>query len=111
VSNLAPPAPPAPIIPPATAPTTKPPAVYLGFADGKNLLSTNARTYLSSLAGKLKAGSSVTITGYAKDNAPLAKSRARAVENYLLSQIAVRITLKFVTTSAANKVLVVTTRL
>jgi hypothetical protein len=58
-------------------PTTKPPAISLGFGSGsgsgKIVLSANVKTHLSALAEKLNAGASVTITGYAKGNASLAK--------------------------------------
>ena len=83
-----------------------PSKVTTSVAPGKSSVSSGARSALRALAKKLVAGAEVTITGYAKGNAVLARSRANAVARYLKSLVSVRVTEKTVTTSSANDVTV-----
>jgi hypothetical protein len=87
----------------------RPPAISVDLGAKGVALSSAEKSTLRALAKKLIAGASVTFTGYAEGNARLAKSRAIAAETYLLSRVKIHVTLKTVTSSAANKVTVVTT--
>jgi hypothetical protein len=51
----------------------------------------------------------VTITGYARGNLGLAKSRATAVSRYLVGRIKVKVTFKWVTRTTLREVVVTTT--
>jgi hypothetical protein len=88
----------------------RPSAVTLGFAAGKSALNAAARSALTRLTKKLVAGASVTITGYAKGNVVLAKSRARVTSKYLSGKIKIHASLKTVTSASLNKVTVITTK-
>jgi len=88
----------------------RPSAVTLGFAAGKSALNAAAQKALGALAKKLVAGASVTVTGYAKGNVVLAKSRARVTSKYLSGKIKIHATLKTVTSASLNKVTVITTK-
>jgi hypothetical protein len=87
-----------------------PSKVSTSFAAHKAALSAGARSQLRALAKKLIAGASVTVTGYAKGDATLAKARATAVANYLKSLVHVKVTLKTVTRTSANEVAVTTSK-
>jgi hypothetical protein len=94
-------------------PTALPTVVTVTFAAKSSALSTKAKEALDALGKKLASGASVTVTGYAKGNNVLAKSRAAAVTNYLSSLIKVHVTLKSVVTVvnvALNKATVATTK-
>jgi outer membrane protein OmpA-like peptidoglycan-associated protein len=73
-------------------------------------LSATAKNVLSALAKKLVKGGSVTVVGYAHDDATLARKRAEVVARYLAAKVAVHVSIKIVTTSTVNKVMVITTR-
>jgi outer membrane protein OmpA-like peptidoglycan-associated protein len=81
-----------------------------GFAAHKATLSASAKSALRVLAKKLIAGASVTVTGYAKGNAALARGRANAVATYLKSLVHVKVTLKTVTRASVNEVTVTTSQ-
>jgi hypothetical protein len=87
-----------------------PSKVTTSIAPGSSSLSAGAKTQLRTLAKKLVDGASLTITGYAKNDARLAKSRASAVARYLESLVRVKVTLKTVVTSSSNHVIVVTNK-
>jgi hypothetical protein len=81
-------------------------ALHFGATDGS--LSAGAKEALTSLAKRLVAGATVTITGYAKGSARLARSRANAAAKYLFSRVKIHLTLKTVSNTTANKVTVAT---
>jgi len=60
-------------------------------------LSSAAKSELAALSKKLVERASVTVTGYAKGNANLAKSRATAVASYLSNKDDTHGTVKTVT--------------
>jgi len=94
----------------AMALPARPGTVTLDFAAKSSALTPGAKRTLVSLSRELLAGASVTVTGFAKGNAKLAKSRASAAVNYLKSSVAVHVTIKTVTSTTANKVTVTTTK-
>ncbi len=94
----------------ALALPARPSTLTLGFAGSSSVLTPAANRALTALAKKLLAGASVTITGYAKGNAGLARSRATAVAKYLLTRVKVHVTEKTVTNAAASKITVATTK-
>ena len=65
---------------------------------------------LAKLVTKLASGYSITVTGYAKDNAALAKRRAQAVGAYLDARVKAHVTIRIVTRTTLNKVTVATTK-
>jgi outer membrane protein OmpA-like peptidoglycan-associated protein len=65
---------------------------------------------LAILAKKLARGYSITVTGYAKGNAVLAKRRAEVVAAFLGTRVKIHVTIKVVTNTALSKVTVATTR-
>jgi outer membrane protein OmpA-like peptidoglycan-associated protein len=83
--------------------TASPVAITVSFAAKSNALSAEAKKALRALATKLVAGASVTITGFAKGDSVLAKSRAKTVANYLASLVKIQVTLKSVTGVAAER--------
>jgi hypothetical protein len=93
------------------APRVRPAALSMSFTAGSSAVSPAAKRSLLSLSKKLRAGDSVVVTGYAKDNPALAKSRASAVARYLLSRVRIHERLKAVTHVAMNEVTVTTTKL
>jgi hypothetical protein len=68
------------------------------------------KSTLGVLAKKLKAGYSITITGFAKDDAALARRRALAVEAFLEARVKIHITIRVVTNTTLSKVAVATTK-
>jgi outer membrane protein OmpA-like peptidoglycan-associated protein len=90
--------------------TVKIAVVTVDFAIGGSKLNSAAKNDLEHLAKKLRDGDSVTITGYAKGNSTLAKSRAKVVADYLSKLAKVRSVIKTVTTSRANKTTVKMTK-
>jgi outer membrane protein OmpA-like peptidoglycan-associated protein len=96
-------APPAPISVPIPRDVT--------FAGNGDALSTKSKTLLLALISKLKPGASLTVTGYAYHDEALAKKRATAVADFLRAHLAVRVTIKAVTTSLVGRVMVITTKL
>jgi len=75
------------------------------------VLSLRAKDVLNALVKKLSAGDAITIIGYAHDDKALARRRAVVVANFLLRRISVHVSIKIVTTSTVNKVMVITTKL
>jgi outer membrane protein OmpA-like peptidoglycan-associated protein len=94
---------------PQSTTTTTPPhiaksaVVTIAFEVGDSKLRTSAKNDLTRFAKELHPGDSVTVTGYAKNRSMLAWSRAKTVSNYLAKRVDVRIVLKIVTTTIANK--------
>ena len=87
----------------------KPAPVKITFTSTRSTLSTAAKNALINLSKKLTTKSSVTITGYARSNLGLAKSRATAVSRYLVGRIKVKVTFKWVTRTTLREVVVATT--
>ena len=104
--------------PPATItmlakPTSARPApVSLAFAGTRSALSGAAERSLLSLSYKLLPGASVTVTGYAKGNASLARRRANETANLLKAdtQGVLHVTVHVVTSATKNAVTVTTTK-
>jgi outer membrane protein OmpA-like peptidoglycan-associated protein len=86
----------------------RPRTLTVEFKVGSAALTSAARSELATLAKELVKGATITVTGYAKGNAALARSRATAVANLLKSKA--HATIKTVTTSSANSTTVVTTK-
>jgi len=84
--------------------------VTVDFGVNSSTLSSAAKSELAALSKKLVERASVTVTGYAKGNANLAKSRATAVASYLSNKDDTHGTVKTVTTVGANSATVVTTK-
>jgi hypothetical protein len=83
--------------------TASPVTLTVSFTSKSSALSAQTKKALRALAAKLVNGASVTITGYAKDDAALAKDRAKAVANYLSSFAKIHVTLKSSTTAAVAR--------
>jgi len=75
------------------------------------VLSLRAKGVLSALAKRLSAGGSITIIGYAHDDKTLARRRADGVANFFVQRVSVHVSIKIVTTSSVDKVMVITTKL
>jgi outer membrane protein OmpA-like peptidoglycan-associated protein len=87
----------------------KPGPFQILFSGNSTALTAAAKRTLVAFAQKLSAGADVTMTGYAKGNAFLAKSRATTVALFLEAAVSnMRFQLHEVTTSSANSVFVVT---
>ncbi len=86
----------------------RPKTLTVEFKAGSAALTSAAKGALSTLSRELVKGASVTVTGFAKGNAKLARSRASAVANYLQSKA--HATIKTNTSSSANSATVVTTK-
>jgi len=83
--------------------------VTVTFAGGSTALTAAAKNALTALGLKLAAGAQLTLTGYAKGDTFLAKSRATTVALFLEAAVSnVKFVLHEVTTSSANAVTVVT---
>jgi hypothetical protein len=112
----APPSPPVittPILPVA-APTPAasiPTPREVTYARNSMVLSFRAKDVLSALAKKLSTGGSITIIGYAHDDKALARRRADVVANFLVQRVSVHVSIKIITTSTVDKVMVITTKL
>ena len=89
-----------------TVSTVRSSSLTVIFAAKSGVLNVGAKRTLQAFAKKLAAGDSVIVTGYAKDNSVLAKSRAKTAANYLSSWVKVHVTLKSVTNVAVDKVTV-----
>jgi hypothetical protein len=63
----------------------KPPVLSLGFAGSVSALDASLRHALGVYASKLPSGSTVSITGYAKDDITLARTRASKVVTFMRS--------------------------
>jgi outer membrane protein OmpA-like peptidoglycan-associated protein len=86
----------------------RPRTLTVEFKAGSAALTPAAKSELTKLSKELVRGASITVTGYAKGNAKLAKGRASAVADYLKAKA--HATVKSVTTSGANTATVVTTK-
>jgi hypothetical protein len=87
-----------------------PASVTVNFANGKSTLSKSAMRSLSSLSALLASGARVAITGYARANAKLARSRADAVSAFIRKRLPFAVTIKIITSGAAEKVTVAATQ-
>jgi hypothetical protein len=85
-----------------------PSKVTVDFTGTSASLDAGARSTLLALVKRLFAGASLTITGYAFDNASLATSRAEAVEQFVLSHVKVHVSLHHVINLDAARVVVTT---
>lgn len=85
-----------------------PAVVTVLFTAKSSALSARSKVALQALAKQLRAGASVTVTGYAMGNTALAQGRATTIANYLWSRGAVLVTIKSVTTVAVDKATVTT---
>ena len=88
---------------------SRPAPITVLFTPGSSALSTGAKRSLQVLAGKLTAGASLTVTGFAKSNSSLARRRASAVATFLSGRAKIHVRLRSVTSTSSNKVTVVTT--
>ena len=79
------------------------------FAVHASALTKATKNALINLSRKLKRGASVTITGYALKNIPLALARAHAAQAYLVHLVKVHVAIKVVTNQSIAKVKVVVT--
>lgn len=86
-----------------------PGAVRVAFKGRSGKLSSAARANLQKLSQRLIGGAAVTVTGYAKADATLARKRARAVLAFLSSKVTVEGKIRTVTKTKSNVVSVVTT--
>jgi hypothetical protein len=88
----------------------RPRPVTVIFDANSSALSPPTKNELESLSKKLIKGASVTVIGSALGDAQLANSRARAVSRFLSDRIAISVTVRTMTTSAANTATVETTK-
>jgi hypothetical protein len=88
---------------------SRPSRVTIAFVARKNSLSSRATTSLLALSRKLIPGASVTVTGYAKGSAVLARQRAAAAARYLERRIAIRVSIKASSSATARGRVTVTT--
>jgi hypothetical protein len=79
------------------------------FGFQASALTNATKNALINLSRKLKRGASVTITGYALKDVPLAHARATAAQVYLVHLVRVHVTIKVVTNQPIRKVKVVVT--
>lgn len=85
-----------------------PGAVRLTFPNNSIVLTGGARNAIVVLIRKLTVHSVVSITGYAKGNAALARKRAQVAEKYLTQRLHLHVQLHWNTTSATQTVLIAT---
>jgi hypothetical protein len=100
--------------PTSTVPTKKPklpPTLNLSFAAKSFALSASDKSQLQALAGKLKTGAKVTITGYALSNPSLARNRGLSTADYLFARVKVSWKVIAISNRALNRVTVTTTAL
>ncbi len=91
--------------------TPLPAQVNVGFTYLSSTLNGAMRARLAKLVAKLKAGASVTVTGYGQKNAAVAKARALAVEKFLKSRKAsLKIKIALNTKSAVREATVKATK-
>ncbi len=88
----------------------KPKTLTVIFVGSSNTLTGPTEIALHRLAKKLISGASVTLTGYAKGNASLAKRRATAVRSYLEHRVHLDVTDKTNIVSSLNAATIVTTK-
>jgi len=85
-----------------------PGAVRLTFPNNSIVLTGGARNQIVVLIRRLTVHSVVSITGYAKGNAALARKRAQVAEKYLTQRLHLRVQLHWNTSSATQSALIVT---
>ena len=112
----APPSPPVTItpIPPVAPPTPAasiPTQREVTYTRNSMVLSLRAKDVLNALVKKLSNGGSITVIGYAHDDKALARKRAHVVANFIVQQVSVHVSIKIITTSPVDKVMVITTKL
>jgi cell wall-associated NlpC family hydrolase len=83
-------------------------SLVVGFIAGRSTLSAAMKSALTQFSRKLLPGASVIFTGYAKDNAALARKRARAASTFLLKLVRIKASFAAVTNLATSKTVVVT---
>jgi outer membrane protein OmpA-like peptidoglycan-associated protein len=76
------------------------------FGRSTSSLDPTATAILVALASSLHQGDSVTVSGYAEKDFPLAKSRAITVRSYLEHLVSVRVRLAVVTSASTNVVII-----
>jgi len=87
-----------------------PSGVTVSFARGSKTLNTTSIKSLHALCAKLVSGALVVVTGYAKSNAALARSRALAVKNLMVGRVAIHVTIKTNTQVARNSAVITATK-
>ena len=85
-----------------------PRAVRVNFAVARSALSLAGRNAVIALVRKLTTHSTVLVTGYAKGNFKLARSRAAVAAQFLVRRIHVRIRYRYVTNAATQSALLTT---
>ncbi|HEY5438014.1 MAG TPA: hypothetical protein VIJ99_03860 [Acidimicrobiales bacterium] len=85
-----------------------PRAVRVNFAVASSALSLAARNAVIALVKKLTTHSTVLVTGYAKGNLKLARSRAAVTAQFLVRRLHVRIHYRYVTNAATQSALLTT---
>lgn len=88
----------------------RPRTVAIGFTIRGRSLNAGVRSALLKLSLHLLPGASVTVTGYAKGSATLARMRADMVARYLKAHASLHVTLRTSTGSAKREVTIATTR-
>jgi hypothetical protein len=86
----------------------RPKNITIAFGTRHLVLSSGERLSLRKLSRHLLAGASVTVTGFARSNQPLAHRLAQMVAKYLTSLVKVHVTLRTITRLAVTKVVVAT---
>ncbi len=82
-----------------------PHAVRVNYSVNKAALSLAARNTIIALSRKLTTHSTVLVTGYAKGNLRLARSRAIVAAHFLVRRVHVRIHYRYITRSATQSAL------
>jgi trimeric autotransporter adhesin len=85
-----------------------PHAVRVNFAVNSSTLSLAGRNAVLALVKKLTTHSTVLVTGYAKGNLKLARSRASVAAQFLVRRLHVRIQYRYVTNAATQSALLTT---
>jgi hypothetical protein len=85
-----------------------PRAVRVNFAVNSSTLSLAGRNAVIALVKKLTTHSTVLVTGYAKGNLKLARSRATVAAQFLERRLHVRIQYRYVTSAATQSALLTT---
>jgi hypothetical protein len=89
---------------------SKPGPLTLSFNGSSSALSGATRSELTALLKKLIANASIVVTGFAPGNSRLAKSRAVAIQEYLLKSLKLRVVIETNTTKSSNSATVVTSK-
>ncbi|MHB8378825.1 MAG: carboxypeptidase regulatory-like domain-containing protein [Acidimicrobiales bacterium] len=102
---------PTPPLAPPTLAASLPTPREVTYTRNSMVLSGRAKDVLQALVKKLSTGGFITVIGYAHDNKALARRRADVVANFLLQRVSVHVSIKIITTSTVDKVMVITRRL